>query len=141
MGRTMDFEAWLAQVPGAVKRSPLWQTQYYRLALYLYDLVWSDSEAMLRDVRGRDLARQMVRSSGSLCANVEEAYGRGIGSADGLRVLRIALGEARELQGWYLRARYLLGDEVMEHRIAIVERVIVMLSRAINAHPARRKRS
>ncbi len=135
----MDFEVWLQQVPGAVKRSPLWQTQYYRWALYLFDLVWRDSEKLLQDPRGRDVARQMVRSSGSLCANVEEAYGRGIGSADGLRVLRIALGEARELQGWYVRARHLLGNEVMEHRLPIIERVIVMLSRSINAHPARRK--
>jgi len=134
-----DFEEWLKHVPGAVRRSPLWQTQYYRLALYLYDLAWNDSEALLKDARGRDVARQMVRSSGSLCANVEEAYGRGIGSPDGLRVLRIALGEARELQGWYVRSRHLLGDEVMEQRLQLLERIIVMLSRAINAHPARRK--
>ncbi len=135
----MDFEAWLVEVPDAVKRSPLWQTQYYRLALYLYDLVWSDSELLLRDARGRDLARQMVRSSGGLCANIEEAYGRGIGSADGLRVLRIALGEARELQGWYVRSRHLLGDEVLTQRLPLLEKVIVMLTRAIKSHPARHR--
>ena len=134
----MEFEAWLVEVPDAVKRSPLWQTHYCRLALYLYDLVWSDSEALLRDARGRDLARQMVRSSGSLCANIEEAYGRGIGSADGLRVLRIALGEARELQGWYVRSRHLLEGEVLAQRLSLVERIIVMLTRTIKSHPARR---
>ena len=133
----MEFEAWLVGVPDAVKRSPLWKTQYYRLALYLYDLVWNDSEVLLRDPRGRDLARQMVRSSGSLCANIEEAYGRGIGSADGLRVLRIALGEARELQGWYVRSRHLLGDEMLAQRLPLLEKIIVMLTRSISSHPAR----
>ena len=134
----MEFEEWLRKVLGTVRRSPLWQTHYYRLALYLFDLVWADSEALLRDHRGRDLARQMVRSSGSLCANIEEAYGRGISSADGLRVLRIALGEARELQGWYVRSRHLLGAEVMEQRLDLLERIIVMLTRSIRSHPARK---
>ncbi len=134
----MEFEQWLHSVPGAVRRSPLWKTHYYRLALYLFDLVWQDSETLLRDHRGRDLARQMVRSSGSICANIEEAYGRGISSSDGLRVLRIALGEARELQGWYVRARHLLGVDIMEARLDLLERVITMLSRSIRSHPARR---
>jgi len=137
----VEFEAWLLKVPDAVKRSPLWQTQYYRLALYLYDLVWDDSEALLRDPRGRDLARQIVRSSGSLCANIEEAYGRGIGSADGLRVLRIALGEARELQGWYVRSRHLLTHEILAQRLSLLERIIVMLTRTIKSHPARHHRT
>lgn len=134
----MEFEEWLRTIPGAVRRSPLWSTRYYRLALYLFDLAWADSEMLLRDARGRDLARQMVRSSGSLCANIEEAYGRGIASGDGLRVLRIALGEARELQGWYVRARHLLGEQVMEQRLALLERIITMLTRSIRSHPARK---
>ena len=135
----LTFEEWLTQVPASVQRSPLWNTRYYRLALFLFDLAWADSETLSRDYRGRDLGRQMVRSSGSLCANIEEAYGRGIGSADGLRVLRIALGEARELQGWYIRSRHLLGEERTKARLALVERVIVMLTRSISAHPARHK--
>jgi hypothetical protein len=39
---------------------------------------------------------------------MEEAYGRGVGTADDVRILRIALGEGRETQGWYVRARHLI---------------------------------
>src|SRR5207249_10885817 len=51
----------------------------YRLARQLFDEFWSDSEVLGRDFRGKELARQQVRRLDSICAIIEEGYGRGFG--------------------------------------------------------------
>ena len=51
----------------------------YQLALQLFNDFWDDSEILGKDFRGRELAKQQVRSLDSVCANIEEGYGRGYG--------------------------------------------------------------
>lgn len=70
----------------------------YQVARQLFDAFWDDSEILSRDVRGRELARQQVRSLDSICANIEEGYGRGFGK-EWPHYLRIARGSARESRG------------------------------------------
>ncbi len=75
----MNYEEWLAQVPENLKRDPLWQFQAYQKAVLLYDLAWEDCERLRKDLRGRVVAQQLIRSAGSVCANIEEGFGRGYG--------------------------------------------------------------
>ena len=110
---------------------PLWKSLVYRKAMYLYDLAWQDTHGLRADFRGKAVAAQLIRSVGSIVANVEEAFGRGIQSADARRILRIALGEARESQGWYLRGRHLFPEDVWRHRVALAEEIIRLLLTAI----------
>jgi four helix bundle protein len=70
----------------------------YQLARQLFEEFWADSEVLGRDYRGRELAKQQVRSPDSVCANIEEGYGRGFGK-ELPHHLRIARGEARESKG------------------------------------------
>jgi len=65
-----------------------------------------DCDYLLKDPRGKKIAEQLIRSVGSISANIEEGYGRGYGKDYAYR-LRIALGEARETCGWYWKARKL----------------------------------
>ncbi len=51
----------------------------YKLACQLFDEFWNDSETLGKDYRGRELVKQQVRSLDSICANIEEGYGRGFG--------------------------------------------------------------
>jgi four helix bundle protein len=111
---------------------PLWQTICYRLAMYLYDLAWRDCVALKQDFRGNQIVSQLIRSTGGICANIEEAYGRGLGTADNVRIMRIALGEARETQGWYFRSRHILPRELIERRIDVVDQVIRLLVNSIS---------
>ncbi|MBN1935142.1 MAG: four helix bundle protein [Anaerolineae bacterium] len=62
---------------------------------------------MLEHSLGRPVAQQLVRSRGSISANIEEGYGRGF-SKDRDYFLRVALGSARESKGWYYRAKSLI---------------------------------
>jgi len=125
------FEEWVAQAPMEMRSLPLWKSLVYRKAMYFYDLAWSDCERLQADFRGKAVATQLIRSVGSVVANLEEAFGRGIQSADARRILRIALGEARESQGWYLRGRHLFPEEVWHHRVALAEEIVRLLLTAI----------
>lgn len=98
----MEYPEWEARVPEELRRDPLWQMEAYRLALYLYDLVWEDCQVLMQDPRGRAIAEQLIRSAGSIGANIEEGYGRGLGKQYA-QFLSDSLGSARETRGWYYR--------------------------------------
>jgi four helix bundle protein len=136
--KELPFEEWLKTLPDSLRNDPLWKSAYYRLAMYLYDLMWIDSEVINKDFRGREIVHQLVRSAGSVCANMEEAYRRGIGTADYVRIMRIALGELGETQGWYFRARHILGSELLEKRIKVIQQAIALTVKVIDQN--RRKK-
>jgi len=113
-------------VPEEVKNGPVWGFYGYRKALYLYDLVWEDCRWWLEDKRGRAIVEQVIRSTGSIAANIEEGYGRGFGKQYA-QFLRIALGSARETKGWYYRGRRLLPEGVLRQRLELIEEIISLL--------------
>ncbi len=132
MEKESPFEEWANTVPASLQNDPLWKSVYYRFAMYLYDLVWLDSISLNRDFRGREIVHQLIRSAGSVCANMEEAFRRGVGTADHVRILRISLGELGETQGWYFRSRHILGEEILERRIKVVQQAIALTVTAID---------
>ncbi len=127
----MNYGEWLLAVPANVKKDSLWELDLYRKALFLHDLAWNDCERMLAHELGRPVAWQLIRSAGSISANIEEGYGRGFGR-DYARFLRIALGSARETKGWYYRGKRLLSADITAQRIELLESIIaglVLMSR------------
>jgi len=122
-GSVMDYQEWEHTVPEQIKRGPLWSFDAYRLALFLYELAWMDCETLMQDTRGRAVAQQLIRSAGSICANIEEGYGRGYGK-EYAYFLRVSIGSSRETQGWYFRCRRLLPDEVLQHRLNLLDTLI-----------------
>lgn len=123
----VNYETWVEQVPNCVQRDPLWEFETYRKALFLSDLAWLDCEKLQSHKLGRTLVGQLLRSSSSVSANIEEGYGRGFGK-DYSRFLRIALGSAREARGWYYRNRQALDQEVVEHRMNLLSILIKNLT-------------
>jgi len=121
-----NFREWQDNVASKIGTSPLWSSIGYQKALFLYDLAWFDCEKLMQDLRGRAIAQQLIRSAGSISANMEEGYGRGLGR-DYARFLGYALGSARETQGWYFRARHLLSEDVITHRMALTNEIIALL--------------
>ena len=123
----MVCEEWLARVPDELKKDPIWQFKAYPKALLLFDLAWQDSEKLLRDARGREMVKQLVRSAGSISANIDEGFGRGVDRGEYLQFLRYALGSARETRGWYYKARKLLAADVVQHRMSLCSEIIALL--------------
>jgi four helix bundle protein len=122
----VDYEEWLGSVPASLKQDPLWNFAVYPKSILLYDLAWEDCERLMKDLRGRAIAQQLIRSAGSICANIEEGFGRGYGK-EYAYFLRISLGSARETRGWYCRGRKLLSRDVLQHRIGLLDEIVAML--------------
>ena len=130
----LKFEVWEKTVPEYVKKDPLWESLYYRVALFLSDLVWDDCEVLQKDFRARHNIEQIVHSSGSVSANMEEAYGRGVGTPDYVRIIRISLGEARETRGWYYRSRHALPADLLEHWYKVCDHLIGLITSLLYSH-------
>jgi four helix bundle protein len=110
----------------------------YKLACQLFDEFWSDSEIIGNDYRGRELVKQQTRSLDSICANIEEGYGRGF-NKEMPQHLKIARGEVRESKGRYRRMKFLLPVEIVEKRIAGLDEIIGGLTTTINTIEAKSK--
>ena len=103
---------------------------FYQKSLELWDLFWKDSEILLQDIRGKELARQLTRSVDSVSANIEEGYGRGFGK-EYPHFLRISRGSARESKGRYKRCLKLLSSQIIEQRINLLDEIIAMETKSI----------
>lgn len=136
----MYFEEWQMSVPPQIREGPLWKFQVYPKALFLYELVWLDCEKLKKDPCGRAVAEQIIRSAGSISANLEEGYGRGFGNENAY-FQRVALGSARETQGWYFRARRLLSEDVLSHRLKLVDEIISLLVRSSKTQSLKGRRA
>jgi four helix bundle protein len=124
--KPVTYNEWERSVPQSISSDPLWEFEIYRKALFLSDLAWIDCGKLLGHKIGRNLVSQLVRSAGSVAANIEEGYSRGFGR-DYARFQRIALGSARETRGWYFRSRHVLDPEITEHRMKLLNEVIAGL--------------
>jgi len=120
-----SYEEWLETVPTIITKGPVWRFWGYRKALFLYDLTWADCDKLRTDPKGKPVMNQLIRSAGSISANMEEGYGRNLKNGQEYAYfLRVALGSARETQGWYWRGRQLLPKSVITHRLALLDEII-----------------
>ncbi len=108
----------------------------YQLARDVFDKFWDDSETLGKDYRGRELVKQQIRSLDSVCANIEEGFGRGFGK-ELPQHLKIARGEARESRGRFERCHHLLSAEVVSQRVATLSRIIGGLTKTIQTIESR----
>jgi four helix bundle protein len=125
-GLRLKYSEWEKTIPEEIRADLLWKITAYRLALFLTDMGWRDVTRLMQDKRTIKLAEQLYDSLGSVSANIAEGYSRGTGR-DRARFYEYALGSARESRDWYFKGRHLLGDEVFQHRIKLLTRVILLL--------------
>ena len=96
----------------------------------LFDLVVQDMGGLKGEPLCWRLIGQQVASADSICANIEEGYGRG-STKEFVQFLVIARGSARETCGRYTRLKHWLNSEVVASRTALCEEVIHILTATI----------
>lgn len=109
---------------------PLDNPIFYQQSMQLYDKCWDDCDLLGKDFRGREIAKQLIRSCGSISANIEEGYGRGFGK-EYPQYLRVSRGSARETKGWYIRSKRMFTSELVEERTNALNGIIAMISKTI----------
>ncbi len=122
----MKYQVWEESVPESIRRDPLWSVSVYRYGLMLSDLAWDDATQLSNDRRTIALADQLYRAVGSISANIAEGYNRESGK-DCARYYEYALGSARESRDWYYKARHIVGEGIVEHRMQIISEIIRLL--------------
>ncbi len=126
VAENIRYEEWVGKVPKEITDDSLWKMKAYRLALFATDLGWQDVTRLQGDHRAIGLSDQLYRALGSISANLAEGYSRSTGR-DRARFYGYALGSSREARDWYYKARYVLGKEVVEHRLALLTQIIRLL--------------
>jgi four helix bundle protein len=127
----MNYKDWESSLPESITTDSLWKMAAYRLALFLADVSWHDVTKLMQDRRTIGLSDQLYRSLGSISANLAEGYSRGTGR-DRARFYEYSLGSARECRDWYFKARYILGQTVVEHRLQLLAEIIRLLLKMIS---------
>ncbi len=99
----------------------------YRKAMELFNnFINEDLEILQKHFVGKELAKQQIRSLDSICANMEEGYGRKAGK-ELKQFFRISRGSAGESKGRYIRCNKFLSEEIVNKRIAQVDEIQRML--------------
>jgi hypothetical protein len=55
--KELNFVEWQKTVPDTIRSEKFWSLIAYQKALYLYDLLWQDTEIWLKDERGQILSK------------------------------------------------------------------------------------
>jgi four helix bundle protein len=102
----------------------------YQKARELFDLVIRDMETLRADPRCYRLIAQQVASADSICANIEEGYGRQ-SRVEYARFLDISRGSARETRGRYERMKHWLNQDIIRQRLELLDEIIGILTNSI----------
>jgi four helix bundle protein len=106
--------------------------QVYQKAMKLFDdFVEKDLDILKGQFGGRELSRQLIRSLDSVCANMEEGYGRKAGK-ELKQFFRISRGSASESKGRYKRCSKFLSKEIVDTRLTQLDEILAMLHVLIN---------
>lgn len=130
------FEEWQKTVHESIRIEKFWSLIAYQKALYLYNLLWQDTEDWRKDERGQILSKQITGSSDSICSNIEEGFGRGLGKQL-IQFYVYSLGSARETKGRIYRAKAFYSTEVLNRRLNLASEIVALLLTEINRQKGR----
>ncbi len=128
----------IREVRGKGMKDPLYKYLVSQKALEFYDHVMEDTDALMKDIRGREVARQLVKAAGSISANFEEGFGRGT-TKEFIYHLNVSKGSARESKGWYWRSQKFLPRTLIGQRQKEADEIIALLASTVTTLKSKQK--
>jgi four helix bundle protein len=113
----MTYDEWEAGASGGLTADPTWKVEAYRLGLFGAASAWQDADELAHDPRSMAIVGQLVRSAGSVAANIAEGYGRR-SPKERVRFYEYALGSAGECRAWYTSVAPAMEKEALDQRLA-----------------------
>jgi four helix bundle protein len=102
----------------------------YRKSRELFDFVVEDMRAIEKIPACWRLIGQQVASADSICANMEEGYGRW-SQKEYVQFLLYSRGSARESRGRYERLHHWLPETTVAARVALCDEIIAILTASV----------
>ena len=125
-----DFLAWAKTVPPEITTDTIWRTPAYRLALYVMELAQADIPRLLANRSSRPHVDQLLRAVGAISADLDEGFSRSSGR-ERAHYYEYGAGSTREARGWYYKCRAAFSPEVVAARLALLSRIIRILTAII----------
>ncbi len=101
-------------------RDPLGRMRVYQLARKLLDASWHDAEKLRHHQVTEKVSGQLYAAVGSIAANLGEGYSRSSGR-DRAPIFEYALGSVRESMTWYQASEPILGVDLVQERLDLLE--------------------
>ena len=101
-------------------RDQLARMRVYQLARKLLVYSWHDAEKLRHHQVTEKVSGQLYAAVGSIAANLGEGYSRSSGR-DRARIFEYALSSVRESMTWYRSGEPILGVELVQDRLDILE--------------------
>ena len=117
---------WERSCPRILAADVIWKLDVYRTSLFLVHVVREDLRALGETAPARNIGEQLVRSAGSVSANIAEGYSRS-SRVDRLRFFAYALGSARECVTWYESIRGTISNDGLDDRLLLLTRIRALL--------------
>lgn len=113
-----------------MSQSGLEQFGAHQKANRLFDLVVTDMNTLKSSPLCYRPVSQQIGSADSICANIEEGYGR-LSRVEYIRFPDIARGSARETRGRYGRMKHWLDPALIRERTRLLDEIIGILTASI----------
>ena len=122
-----EYRACLRTVPKEITSDAIWSCTAYRLATFVSDRLWDDLGRLIADPRTRHIGDQLGSCTRGIGAAYTEGYSR-LSARDRCRYYEYSLGSAGESRDWVFKGRRVIGIERSNETLAILARIIRLLT-------------
>ncbi len=121
----LPYDEWLKTIPPAFTEDSLWHLEAYRLSLYFSDLAWRDMDRVREGHPALFFlaADQLYANLCKIGAKIAFGFSVPFGTTQ-QNAYHDSLHSAQEIAKWYDHCCFILGEELVTHRLGLITTII-----------------